>query len=566
MLVELCVERIALIESIRLHFDTGFNVLTGETGAGKSILLDAIGLLLGNRASADLIRKGADDAIVEALFDIRPQFDVVASILNDYGFDVIDGDLTVTRQLYRNGRTVCRINGRMATVQMLRTLGDKLVQQHGQHDHHGLLEADEQLRLLDVFGRHGVQLNDVKTAFNTYTTAVRDAKDAQVNAQERVRKLDMLAFQIEEIEQANLQMDEEEALRQERHRLQYADKIGGFLRNALESLDGSGQAAGALSLLSDATKEVAAAAAYDSSLTETHDLLDSAQISAAEAVRTMQKRASGVEADPIQLERIEDRLALLRTLQRKYGATVADILNHLKEAKTTHEVLLNYEEQLLILERRVIDAENALQQACLALHKARVEAANTLSADVRAVMQRLNMPNARFEISVHVREDGNGLYKYTEHGYDAVMFMFSANKGEDAKMLQRIASGGELSRTLLAIKAVLAAVDDVGTLIFDEIDTGVSGSAAQRIAEELQLLGGVRQVLCVTHSAQIAAAAQNHYGIEKHESATHTMTTVCRLDEGERIAEVARLLGSAVSDDTASHHAQALLQRFSSTA
>lgn len=563
MLVELYVERIALIESLRLQLDSGCIVLTGETGAGKSILLDAIGLLLGNRASVDLIRKGADDALVEALFDVSNQLSALQPLLDEFGIETSGGEIVVTRQLYRNGRTLCRINGRVATVQMLRALGTKLVQQHGQHDYHGLHDVNEQLRLLDLFGHHETFLEHVANSYERYQTLCRRAENAKLDDLERVRRIDMLTYQIEEIKQADLCPGEEELLRVERQKLQNADKIAGALQKALDALEGVDLQSGAGTLLTDAAREVAAAMTFDSTLTGAHELIDTAQIATAEGIRAVHKVLSQVEADPARLAHIDDRLALLRSLQRKYGSTVAEILEHLKTSTDALEQLHHYDMQQENLEKEILESRAQLQEHCSILHEARRKAALTLSSHVQTVLQRLNMPNAIFEVKVTQRHDSEESLQFSPRGYDQVAFLFSANKGEDAKLLNKIASGGELSRTLLAIKAVLASVDDVGTLIFDEIDTGVSGSAAQRIAEELLQLGQIRQVLCVTHSAQIAAAANQHFSIEKIEDEFSTKTTVQVLSVPQRVVEVARLLGSAVADDTAYQHADALLQRFS---
>lgn len=564
MLVELSIARVALIESLCLQFSEGLHVFTGETGAGKSILLDAIGLLLGNRASPQLIRSGSDDAFVEALF-MLPQdpSHTVRHRLREYGVEVENDQLVISRQLFQNGRTVCRVNGRIATVQMLRDIGEPLVQQHGQHDFHGLLKVDEQLRLLDLYGKHYDMLAQLQTLYEAYQAAEKSLKGAQVDEQTRMRRLDMLSFQIDEIAQAQLVEGEEEALRDERRRLQYVDKISHATQQAIRYLEGEQRESGAMLLLTQAASEVASALAHDEQFQEVSQLLDSAQVYADEALRSLNRSLSQIEANPHRLHEVEERMVLIRTLTRKYGPEVTDVLSHYQHACDEHKTLLLHEEELEKLQRIYQKAEKALDKQARALHAQRMEAAQRLSADVEQVLRDLNMPHAIFTIDVSMRgKTEDGILNVGPTGCDSVSFMFAANKGEDPKPIQKIASGGELSRTLLALKTVLAEVDHLDTLIFDEIDTGVSGATTLKIAEQLVKLGQVRQVFCVTHSAQIAAAGIRHYRIEKTERAKDTVTSAVWMSDGERAIEVARLLGSDVADATALHHAQALLGRF----
>ncbi|MCF8563608.1 DNA repair protein RecN [Alicyclobacillus tolerans] len=565
MLLELSVRNVALIESIHLQLQPGFTVLTGETGAGKSILLDSIGLLLGNRASSEWIRHGQDKAVVEASIQLDgPARHRVLGLLEAWGLDLVDGDpLVISRELHRSGRTSCRINGRMATVQMLKELGEHLVQQHGQHDQQGLLKPEEQLRLLDLYGHHAPLLEQLRQQYHAWRSAVRRWKEAHVDEQERIRRIDMLNFQIDEIESAELQPGEEESLREQRKVLQFADKIAAALEEAVSALSGDDRNKGVTDLLVTASTEVAAAADYDSTLEEAKALVESAQVYADEANRILLKHLGKLERDPHRLEAVEDRLVQIRNLERKYGPTIEDILRYLQEASEERTKLQDHEHQLEQLYDEVKTMQRQLHQTSLELHERRQEAAQKLSASVQGVLQKLDMQSARLEISVTQRAPtDSGEVSYSESGLDAVSFLFSANRGEDPKPLQRIASGGELSRTLLAVKSVLAQVDDIETLIFDEIDTGVSGFAAQRIAEQLRHLAGSRQVLCVTHSPQIAAAAQSQYRIQKREEQSATVTEVQAVESEQRVGEIARLLGAGLSDETAIEHAKALLDSF----
>ncbi|MDQ0188374.1 DNA repair protein RecN [Alicyclobacillus cycloheptanicus] len=564
MLLELSVQNLALIDHVRLELRPGLTVLTGETGAGKSILLDAIGLILGNRASSDLVRKGADRCVVEALVEVPAAAnEAVQSLLDAAGIELDPAEpLVISREVHATGRTVCRVNARMATVQMLRELGSLLVQQHGQHDHQGLLRQEEQLRLLDLYGRHQELLDQVRSSYRRWIDAKAALEQAAVNEQERMRRMDMLAFQIREIEEASLRAGEEEELRAARQRLQYADKIAGAVKTALEALSGDDARPGVSTLLASAAREVAAAATHDAALTEVKELMETAEVNVDEALRSLFRYLDTIEADPDELAAIEDRLALIRTLERKYGASVEAVLAHLDAVKAAYESLVNHEARMLERTQAVEAAQAELAALCKALHEARQSASTRLSAEVQRVLRELDLPNASLHIVVEPRLHASGEPAFGPHGADEVAFLFSANRGESPKPLQKIASGGELSRTLLAFKAVLAEVDALDTLIFDEIDVGVSGSAAQRIAEQLQKLGRVRQILCVTHSPQVAAAGDDHFCIEKSERAEHTTTVVHRLDFAGRVAEIARLVGAGLAGQTAVDHAEALLRGF----
>lgn len=565
MLLELSIQRIALIESLQLHLRRGFNVFTGETGAGKSILLDALGLLLGNRASFDLIRSGADSGYVEALFDVSATSHITAPLLSEWGIEVDRNELIVSRELHRSGRNVCRVNGRMVTVQQLKELGGLLVQQHGQHDHQGLLRPEEQLRAIDLYGAHMDLLHEVKQLFHQWSDARKALQSSHVEERERARRLDMLNFQIEEIECVQLNPEEADTLRERRRRLQHAGRIGSALSNAVEALQGSEHQKGVLGMLGLAVDEVSAAIAYEPGLQDAVNLMETSQVHADEAVRALSKYLDAVDASPDEIEQVEARFAEIRHLERKYGPTLEAVFEYLGNARAERTQLLHHDEQVAALGVAFEEAERALQSSALRLHDLRCTAAERLSGEVERVLHQLNMPNATFQIGVQLRPSDGQQTMYTEHGMDLVQYLFSANKGEDPKTFQKIASGGELSRTLLGMKTVLAEVDELETLIFDEIDTGVSGSAAQAIADLMTQLAQHRQVLCVTHSAQIAASANAHCYIRKEESSTSTQTVVEVLDDAGRVREIARLLGSGVSDETAVQHATALLQRVPST-
>ncbi|WP_067932912.1 DNA repair protein RecN [Alicyclobacillus kakegawensis] len=558
MLLELSVQRIALIESLHIHVRPGLTVFTGETGAGKSILLDSIGLLLGNRASSDWIRSGCDDAVVEALFEVDSED--VRRMLSEWGFaDGLEEPILLSRTIHRSGRSVCRINGRLVTVQMLRELGMRLVQQHGQHEHQGLVRSEEQLRVLDLYGGHEQALEEMQRAYQAWREADAKYREAQMDEQERARRLDMFSFQIQEIEAARLRPGEEEELRERRARLQNLDKIYRAVQQSLDLLDGS---SGAVAALVESREEIAAAVEFAAELRETVNLLETAQVHAEEAAHFLSRFVHHLDADPQELEQTEARLAEIRALERKYGATEAEVLKYYEEILAEHRRLLAHDEQLAKLAATCERRRREMERAAEKLHQRRLETAAKLSGEIEQVLRSLDMEHARFAIDVRLRTTGEGDVVYSETGADQVVFLFSANKGEELRPLARVASGGELSRTMLAVKSVLAEVDGLDTLIFDEIDTGVSGSAVHKLATELRRLGRGRQVLCVTHSPQIAAAAVDHYVIRKQERDTDTISLVERLDEEGRIREVARLIGSDLADATAFTHARALVEGF----
>lgn len=566
MLLTLSISSIALIEKVSLDFSHGMTVFTGETGAGKSILLDAIGLVLGQRGDSTLIRRGEMSAFVEALFHVGAAESLVVALLDEWGFEVDDGEVLLSRELHKNGRTVCRINGKIATVQMLRELGSLLVDQHGQHESFGLGRPEEQLRLLDLYGRHEEALTEYKAAYGRFRQAQERFAKAHVDEQERARRMDTLMFQIQEIESAHLKPEEEELLREERKKLQNADKIRNYVETATRCLHGGDGVEGAVDLLSEALRNLQDASEFDDDLDSTVQLLETARVYAEEASIAVSKHVDLLDVDPLRLEEVSNRLAEVRSLLRKYGLTVEEVLTHLERARTEYNDLETIELVLSKLEKDAALAEGELRAKGRILHDLRTGVASRLSLQVESIVRTLNIPSARFVVSVEPRVQEDGSPDFTGTGSDFVQFLFSANKGEELRPLGKVASGGELSRLLLAIKSVLAEVDDVQTMIFDEIDAGVSGQAVERLAHQLASLADSRQVLCVTHSPQVAAVATEHFAISKSEDTDATRTQVSKLDDLGRSAEIARLIGGGVSDETARAHANALLSKSTTAA
>lgn len=569
MLTELTVRNFALIEEVRLSPETGLNILTGETGAGKSILLDALSLILGGRASSEFVRQGTDKATIEALFSVSPNEDLY-ELANHFGIDLEEDTLLIVRELSASGKNVCRINGRMVTVQMLKQFGAFLINMHGQHEHQTLQDAAEQLELIDAYGGEDLlQLRErVTEAYDHYWEARVRLREASVGEQERIRRLDLLRFQLDEIKEAKLRAGEERDLEDERNKLAHAEKLFASASASYTLLySGEGRTPSTLDQLNQTITELEAVIRYDETLAPVLELTKTALYHVEEAAHVLRDYKDDVEFNPARLAHVEERLNVIARLRKKYGESVEAILEYAAAIEADLHALENYEENLERLEHEVERSGQALAKHALILSKARRTAAEQLSNAVMGELAELMMPKTQFAISFTQIQEADGLpigerrVHVSETGIDRVEFLFSPNVGEPLRPLAKIASGGELSRTMLAIKSILADVDNVGTLIFDEVDTGISGRAAQAVAEKLAAIGRKRQVICVTHLAQVAAMADNHYLIQKQQDESRTRTQVAALDKQERVHELARMLSGAELTDTTLRHAEEMLER-----
>lgn len=554
MLVELYVRHFVLIDELRLNFDRGLHVFTGETGAGKSLLLDATRVILGGRTSSTVVQPGADHAIVEAVFELNENSAAVA-LLKEWDVDSDDGMMLLSRTVYHSGRSTCRINGRSVTVQMLKAIGDTLVEMQGQHESQALLQRSYQRHLIDLFGRHLPLVEQTAQAYRAWQEMSKFVLEAEGNERERAQQIDVFRFQIEEIERARLEPGEEDALREERQRLLLYGKIQDQVERLQTALEDP--AMGAIVQLSTAQIEASDLAGRVSALSPVLELLNSARAQAEEAAFAVSKFATRLQANPTRLSEIEERIVELRGLMRKYGTSVDEVLSHLDQTKRRLSELEGFDERLDESRHKLKELEARYTELANALHDARVESASRLQDAILERLKQLHMSDARWHIEVK-KDEANR----SEEGMDEVGFLFSANRGQPLMPLQKVASGGELSRTLLAIKVVVADLERVETLIFDEIDAGVSGDAAQRVAEMLRFLGRDRQVLCVTHAAQVAAAGHVHFEIAKETVEDRAVTTIQTLADGARRREIGRLLGAVASDETAVRHADALLESF----
>ncbi|MBQ2687530.1 MAG: DNA repair protein RecN [Clostridia bacterium] len=554
MLSELYIENIAVIEKSNINFSQGLNALTGETGAGKSIVIDSIGAVLGFRTSRELIRTGAEKAVVTALFtDISER---VKESLAELGVDC-DGELLISRELTLSGKNNCRINGKVATVSMLKDLGKLLINIHGQHESYELMSPDLHIRYIDALGNLEGLLNEYQEVFGEFKSLENRLKKRLSDEQERSRRIDILRFQIEELQNADIVSGEKEELLAKRTALSNVERIKEGLLGAIYKLGGDlNEGSNALCLLDDASSDLSAAARYHQSAEALSERLSNLNYELKDIYSECEDIISDLDSDPQLLDEIENRLDLLNSLSKKYGSTEDEMLSYLAEAEAELESLLNFEEHFENLKISCEKAYNNALNLAKSLSEKRRKTAELFCKSVSEQMRFLDMPNAVLAVEQKPCE----LY---ELGADTIEFLISANVGEPPKPVAKIASGGELSRMMLAIKTVLSQADPTDTLIFDEVDSGVSGSAAERIGMKLKDVSKSSQVLCVTHLPQIAAQAENHYKITKRISDGRTFTSVDLLDENGRVEELARIMGGVTVADSARDYARELINKFS---
>ena len=552
MLSELCIDNIAIIEEASIRFDKGLNIFTGETGAGKSILIDAINAVLGERTSRDLIRTGASKANVTALFtDIS---EVARTKLIELGYEPEqDGSLLISREVTTDGRANCRIYSKPATVSMLRELGEHLIDIHGQHDSRSLLDADKHTRFIDAFGGLAPLLREYTDCYITLQEIEKRLHSISTDESEKARRIDLLTYQINEIEEAALESGEEEALISERKRINNATRILEALSTAYESLSGADGAEGATGLIGEAGRVLTEIAPVCEEVADTAQRIQEISMELSEFTHDIGLILDEFEYDPRNLDKIEHRLDLIYRLKKKYGASVDEILGYLETIRTELEEIELSDELLQRLTAQRAHRLAEAQQAADSLSARRDEASAEFARRVKEELRFLDMPNVEFTIS---NEKG----ALRENGINNIQLNISTNPGEPPKPIAKIASGGELSRIMLAIKTVLAGIDDVNTMIFDEIDTGVSGRAAQKIGLKLKEIACGRQVICVTHLAQIAALGDHHMLIEKKVQGGKTFTEVTALDREARKAEIARIMGGDVITELTLSGADELLR------
>ncbi len=531
MLSLLHIENIAVIEQADISFDKGFNVLTGETGAGKSIVIDAISAILGQRAYRDMIRTGANKASVRAVFTRVPMLSWFAENGVEY-----DEETVIQRDIFMDGKNVCRVNGALVTVAMLHKLGVQLINIHGQHDSATLFDEENHLRFLDAFADNGDLRADYQEKFAAVSALRREIDRMTMDEGEKLRRMETLKYQVAEIEKADLKSGEDEELEQRRKLLQNSEKLSQGLEEATEALLGGDENDGAAALLAQAAYSLSRIARYSDDYTAFQERLTDLKYQVQDIADEVRDSLDELCYSADELERIESRLDVIHRLRRKYGADCHEILAYLDKAQKELDEIEFADDRVEQLKKKLAKQEKEAWDAALLLRKNRQEQGKILADKILSELAQLDMPRVQFQCRFRETELG-------AEGADGVAFYLSANAGEDLKPLSKVASGGELARIMLSMKNVLAEKDAVDTLIFDEVDTGVSGRAAQRIAEKLRSLAKHKQVLCVTHLPQLAALADTHMLIAKSERDGRTFTTVTPLDNQGRVNELARIIG-----------------------
>lgn len=557
MIVELNISNFAIIDDLKINFTSGFNVLTGETGAGKSIIVEGIGLILGGRASRDLIRTGRDKASLEGLFYLEDP-DKINILLNNYGIDADPNNyLLISREIHANGRSISRLNGRVVTLTMLNDITSNLVDIHGQHEHQSLLNVDNHIKLIDSFGDKKLTslLDEINKNYKKLNSEKKKLKELSLNNMERDREIDLLRYQLDEIESANLLDYNEEECIKEYTIISNVNEIRYNLAEVKEIINSDDY--NHISVLDSINKTISKIDEikdFDNELERYVNILEDIVFQLEDLSRDMMNYIDGLEFNEERLVFLEDRLNIVNNLKKKYGNTVEEILQYKERIKNRLEILTNIEEEIKKTEKQISFIEKELMKYCTGLTNIRKTLGKNLEVLVTKELQELNMNNVVFKIS------HNKLDYFSPNGWDKIEFLISTNKGEDLKPLHKIISGGEMSRIMLAFKSILADADNIPCIIFDEIDSGISGRTAQIVGEKIKMISKNHQVISISHLPQIAALADTHFVIEKKISKNHTKTIVRKLDNDERIDELARLLGGVDLTNTTRLHAKEMLE------
>ncbi|MDT3698148.1 MAG: DNA repair protein RecN [Thermincola sp.] len=555
LLKKLFIKNFALIEKLEIEFMSGFSVMTGETGAGKSIVIDAVDVAIGGQGLTEFIRSGEEKAVIEAYFEIDGH-GRVKELLELYGYLQEDGEyLILTREIVKTGKNVCRLNGRQVNLSLYKDISQLLVDIYGQHHQQSLLDPQKHIELLDEYG--GLPLLSLKHKvaehYNHYEHLKNRVKELVNSEKDQARMADVYRYQWEEIEKTGLQPDEDVSLAEEKNILSHAEKLAYLTNSAYELLYEGNKSKAVTDLLYDAVNACREAGEIDESLRPVCEALETALYQIEDASRQVKAYSERVEADPVRLEEVENRLDTIARLKKKYGQTIVEILEYKEKAAASMTIFENYGEELQKLKDSLDIVESQFNQAAGALSQARQTTAERLKAQITAELQELNMPNVSFDVSLKLKESP------AANGLDDIEFLISANRGEPLKPLAKVISGGEASRIMLAFKTILAKLDAVSTLIFDEVDAGIGGHALQAVARKLSYIGRDRQVICVTHAPQIAGSGDHHYMAEKSVISGRTITSVRKLESPERVDELARMLAGGQVTDAARKHAEEII-------
>lgn len=558
MLRELHIKNVAVIEEVTIEFNNGFSALTGETGAGKSILIDSINMALGGRGNRELIRTGAEFASVDLAFEIEEKETIEK--LEELGIDCEDFMVAISRRIFPDGKSKCHINGRLTPLNVVKEAGELLLTIHGQNDNQSILSPKSHIRFVDEYAGAGALLDEYKEQYDLLKKIKASLKELDTDESEKERIVELLSFQINEIDSAKLKADEEDALLERRTFLQNAEQIAESAGGAYYALHGSDESNnGACDAVGDALRRLESVREYDARLDGFYNTLSSVMADMEDVTYELRSYLGDVDYSQAELDATEERLSVIADLKRKYGQSIEQILEFAESSRARLETIEKSDEKRAELLQSLEAETEKLTEIADRLTKSRMDAAIRLQESVMNELADLDMQKMRFSVSVSPIFDEAGEVKFTSDGCDCVEFLISANPGEDLKPLSKIASGGEMSRIMLAIKSVLSDTDNVETLIFDEIDTGVSGRAAQKIAEKMGMLAKKRQLLCITHLAQIAAMADHHYLIEKTSGEDSTRTTVCEVSGEGRITELARIIGGVMVTELTASAAREML-------
>jgi DNA repair protein RecN (Recombination protein N) len=552
MLERLVIHNFAIIDDLSVELGSGLTAVTGETGAGKSILIDALGAVLGERVTSELVRTGASKATIDAEFHISIDSAGIAQMLADAGIDIPDGQLLLTREIQASGRSSARINSRPVTVSLLRQVGDSLVDIHGQSEHLSLLRKDRQREIVDAFGVDPETVAHMRRAVSEWRAARRALEGIVAQSRETAQRIDLLRYQIAEIDEAAISRDEDAQLDQEFARLSQVDRLGSEIAAALQHLDpASSDSAqefeGAVSAIRSAAKLVGYASAIDTGLQALSSKLNEITYLLDDSVLDLKRYAAELEADPARLEEVADRIALIKEIKRKYGTTIDEVVAYRESAEAELTRLTGSEFDEVMLRDRERERYAEVIDVGSKLTNMRTHAAGKLTMAARAAIRDLQLGGASFAVDVRPRRGEPGEApgeepRFDETGFDVVEFQFAPNAGETPRPLARIASGGEMARVMLALKAVVASADDIPTLVFDEVDVGVGGRSGSTVGQKLRELSRDRQVLVISHLPQVAGFADRHLRISKQVSGGRTFSVVDELDEAERIQELAAML------------------------
>lgn len=553
MLKELSIRNFAIIDDLTVSFEEGLTVLTGETGAGKSIIIDAVHILAGGRGSLEFIRHGAKKAELAALFQIATDNHPIYEKLDEAGIEVEEGSIIIRRDLNESGKSICRVNGKLVPLTVLRDIGASLIDIHGQHESQELMDEKRHIHLLDHFA--AAELSTIKEKYDetyaSYRALKRELAALSIDEQLTAQRIDLYQFQINELDNANIKVGEEDELLEERKRLNNFHKIFDRTSTAYDAILGDSKGldwiANAMSALDDVV-------AVDNQFKELSETVNSAFYALQDAAYQIKDALDDMEFDPERLNEVEQRLGIIQNMKRKYGTTVEEILNYREKIEEELLALINRDESIQKNEQKLVMIENKLQSLASELTSIRKAAASRLADAIMEQLRVLYMEKAKFIVNF------NTLDTFDANGIDDVVFYISTNVGEPPKSLPKIASGGELSRMMLALKTIFSSSNGITSIIFDEVDTGVSGRVAQAIAEKIAAISMNSQVLCISHLPQVAAMAEHHYFIKKEVEQNRTYTTITNIDEQQRIKELSRMMSGTEITNLTLQHATELLQ------